>query len=344
MHMSEAEKRIEGSSLFDAAWYCRHYPVKRDGALQEYLSEGWKLGRDPSPDFSTQLYLRQYEDVAQAGICPLEHYVLWGREEGRMCFPSEHTWLRKISAWKRVDFRCPVCGKRPVRYAPLSECFRNKLREYGIEHKFRPEMCNEVQYGCPFCGASDRERIVAEYFSRNLPKGAQGEFLHIAPSQALKSFLEREYPGVRQTTADLFMEGVDRRLDVTSMPEIADDSFDFFLCLHVLEHVSDDRAAMRELRRILKPGGWEILVVPIDLNAKQIDEEWGLSEGENWRRFGQGDYVRRYSHAGYVQRLKECGFDVQQCGRRYFGSRCFRQLGMQKTAVLYVVSKSGARR
>ena len=43
-----------------------------------------------------------------------------------------------------------------------------------------------------------------------------------------------------------------------------DGSFDGVLCSHVLEHVEDDAAAMSELRRVTAPGGWCLVMVPID--------------------------------------------------------------------------------
>ena len=41
-----------------------------------------------------------------------------------------------------------------------------------------------------------------------------------------------------------------------------DDSFDATLCNHVMEHVADDIKAMKEILRVLKPGGWAIIQVP----------------------------------------------------------------------------------
>jgi len=41
-----------------------------------------------------------------------------------------------------------------------------------------------------------------------------------------------------------------------------EDTFDLVTCLDVLEHTPDDRAALAEVRRVTKPGGWLLLTVP----------------------------------------------------------------------------------
>jgi SAM-dependent methyltransferase len=78
----------------------------------------------------------------------------------------------------------------------------------------------------------------------------------------------------------------------------------------VLEHVPDDRLAMRELARVLKPGGWAVLLIP-DVAAEHTDEDPSVSDPDvRRRRFGQHDHVRRYGW-DYVNRLREAGFAVE---------------------------------
>ena len=50
-------------------------------------------------------------------------------------------------------------------------------------------------------------------------------------------------------------------LDITDLP-FTDECFDLILCSHVLEHVHDDRSAMRELYRVLAPGGIVVFETP----------------------------------------------------------------------------------
>lgn len=80
------EKIIQKSRFFDEKWYIRQYPaVKRfrGSAAEHYLTDGWKQGKDPSPQFSTREYLKLNPGVARAGYNPLLHYETHGILEGR---------------------------------------------------------------------------------------------------------------------------------------------------------------------------------------------------------------------------------------------------------------------
>ncbi|WP_311950742.1 hypothetical protein [Halomonas piscis] len=80
------EELLESSALFDADWYCARYPDVQALTLtpqQHFLKYGWRLGRDPGPEFSTRAYQKQYPDIAKADLNPLLHYVRHGQKEGR---------------------------------------------------------------------------------------------------------------------------------------------------------------------------------------------------------------------------------------------------------------------
>lgn len=246
------------------------------------------------------------------------------------------------------QFRCGVCGRRVRAFLPLSDAFVAPLREagwpYGLD---RAETCNAPAYSCPHCGAADRDRLMALYLRehlRALPAGAT--VIDFAPAPALSRFLRRELRslgrGTTYRTADLSGVGVDDRVDITDMPLYATGSVDLFLCSHVLEHVTDDRAAMRELLRILKPGGRGLLLVPIVLGLEAVDEDPTVTDPkERWRRFGQGDHVRLYSKAGFTERLREAGFVVHEFGADAAGAGAFEQQGISPRSVLYAVEKPG---
>ena len=73
-------------SMIDASYYIKEYPSYIMDKLPpeiHYMQIGWKRGYNPSDKFDTNQYLEDNPDVARSGINPLEHYVLYGKKEGR---------------------------------------------------------------------------------------------------------------------------------------------------------------------------------------------------------------------------------------------------------------------
>lgn len=233
-------------------------------------------------------------------------------------------------------------------FDPLPAFYTDNLENYGFRFTADDaETCNNEGYSCPACVASDRDRLYALYI-RNYLTGVESdgviEMVDFAPSTPLSLFIRKQTArsgqAVSYRTADMFMEGADDKIDITDMRAYNDNQFDFFICSHVLEHVTDDKKALRELYRILKPGGRGILMVPIILSIEEIDEDPSVvDEAERWRRFGQFDHLRLYSKAGFVERIKEAGLLVHQYGKEYFGVGSFTKHGITNQSVLYVVEK-----
>ena len=132
--------------------------------------------------------------------------------------------------------------------------------------------------------------------------------LHVAPEHVLQERL-RSLPHIDYLSADLESPLAMEHFDLTDVPH-ADNSFDAIVCSHVLEHVPDDRAAMRELGRILKPGGWAIVQVPIDYERAQTLEDPAIqSPEERERAYWQADHMRLYAN-DFPDRLREEGLHV----------------------------------
>jgi ubiquinone/menaquinone biosynthesis C-methylase UbiE len=88
-------------------------------------------------------------------------------------------------------------------------------------------------------------------------------------------------------------------------------TFDCFIILHVLEHIQDERRALKELFRVLKPGGWGIVQVPMDLTLQKTKEDPSADTPEKrLAAFGQDDHVRLYGK-DFKQRLENEGFKVE---------------------------------
>lgn len=140
----------------------------------------------------------------------------------------------------------------------------------------------------------------------NLFDGHPKQVLHVAPERCFEAKLRTQI-GDGYLTADLFRSAM-TKMDITDI-QYSDDFFDVIYCSHVLEHVVDDRKAMREFRRVLKPDGWAILLVPI--TAETTIEDPSVTDPlERHRLYGQKDHVRRYG-PDYADRLREAGFKVK---------------------------------
>ncbi|MCX2838203.1 methyltransferase domain-containing protein [Salinimicrobium sp. MT39] len=139
---------------------------------------------------------------------------------------------------------------------------------------------------------------------------APHKVLHFAPEQAFyKRF--RKLNNLDYTTTDLNSPLADVKADICDLP-FEDNSFDFILCNHVLEHIPDDTKAMQEIYRILTPGGTAILQIPQDLNREKTFEDDSITDpAERANIFGQYDHVRVYGR-DYFDKLREVGFRVEE--------------------------------
>ena len=186
--------------------------------------------------------------------------------------------------------RCPLCGS-------------------GFD-RFKDDW-NRPDALCWRCGSHERHRAQWLLFERR-PQllGDAGSLLHFSPEWCLRERLSR-LPALRYVTTDLDpAQDVDLRLDVTAL-DLPDGAFDAVICSHVLEHVPDDGAAMRELRRITAPGGWCLVMVPIDLTRERTHEDPSITDpAERERAFLQHDHVRLYA-PDIAQRLRAAGFAVE---------------------------------
>jgi SAM-dependent methyltransferase len=175
-----------------------------------------------------------------------------------------------------------------------------------------------------------------EYFRAG---GSLQSVLDIAPRPGLAQFLKGAGTKIYRS-ADMIAPDADDRVDIQNMSIYADCQFQVFICSHVLEHVPDDVAAMRELYRVLAPDGWGICMVPINLSLSEIYEDTSIvDEAGRWKHFGQNDHVRKYSKKGFVERLESVGFVVEQYGISHFGRDAFRRHAIHPRSVLYVVRK-----
>lgn len=196
----------------------------------------------------------------------------------------------------------PAPSPTATRYCPA--CHRD------VE-SFKPGPGGRPDATCPRCGALERHRFLALLLDGLAPLLVGAEVvMDVAPSRQMTPRLKRLSPrGYMSMDFDPAADGrpVDVRTSLTHLP-LPDDSVDFMVCYHVLEHVPDDRSAMREIARVLKPAGLALLQVPYR-TTRDTDEDPSASVEERLRRFGQADHVRWYGR-DFDDRLRESGLDV----------------------------------
>src|SRR5579871_3476477 len=199
---------------------------------------------------------------------------------------------------------CPFCGARLRAFRPWGEEFPVLIDKNVIGGRRRDDCL------CPICKSNDRERLLYLYLvNETVILRDDLELLHVAPERNLRATLERA-GNVAYATADLTATDVAMTMDITDI-QCPDDAFDVIICSHVLEHVPDDRRAMAELCRVLRPGGWAVLQVPMSLTLEATYEDPSVVEpAAREQAFGQFDHVRIYAR-DYVDRLAAAGFAVE---------------------------------
>ena len=188
------------------------------------------------------------------------------------------------------DVTCPVCNCTFRRFMPGGNDRRPDAR-------------------CPRCDALERHRLFWLFLKeRTKIFKCPCSLLHFAPELSFKSAL-KGMPHLDYTTADLNSPLAEVHTDITSLL-FPDSRFDCILCLHVLEHINDDRKALAEMYRVLKPGGTALIMTPVDGGIeKTIEAEAGATPEERKKLFGAEDHVRSYGK-DFTERLRSAGFTV----------------------------------
>ncbi len=158
---------------------------------------------------------------------------------------ADNVWNFQVRG-RRQSVECPCCGWRGPAFLSLSN--------------WRAVQPNS---GCPGCDSRSRHRGLALLLPDLLRDAPAGPCLIFAPERPLMGRLSALAQGPIHTTdylrTDVHFPGEDiQRLT------FADDTYAFLMCNHVLEHIPDDRAALRECARVLMPGGLAVFTIPGD--------------------------------------------------------------------------------
>lgn len=238
------------------------------------------------------------------------------------------------------NYRCIVCSTSIRSYFPLSNELQRNAVLFGFPYDFkRMETLNYAQCNCPFCMSSDRERLYMMYLKKYLnPLAKRYSVLDFAPTPAFAKKMKTM--GYDYQTADLFREDVDIKVDICDMSKIYDESYDFVICSHILEHVNNPDLALSEIYRILRKFGQAIVMVPLFMDVHQTLEDSSHNTNPlRWKYYGQGDHVRLFCRRDFLDRLEMAGFTVEQKGPPDFEIREIFRNAIAKDSILYVCSR-----
>jgi SAM-dependent methyltransferase len=210
--------------------------------------------------------------------------------------------------YKGKGFTCNCCHQQYEQFAPryAGEADSPALAKHQVIAGY-----GENVY-CPHCLSTSRERLLIALFSTRIPVAGK-HILHLSPEPNIFRFLTKQ---ANVTTADLlpgFYKSIDPNIqfaDATRLP-FANNTFNMVIGNHIMEHIPNDVLAMREIHRVLQPGGIAILQAPFSETIPQTLEEPGIQDPQKQSAlFGQKDHVRIYALSDYLHRLQQAGFTV----------------------------------
>lgn len=223
-------------------------------------------------------------EIHAAALAP----ALKARVPSRYKHAARHAFLRVsslLNAGSQVE--CSVCERR----------FRKFARFHGENDQ------------CPGCGSLMRHRAIVLYVQDVLHLAERRlSVFHVGPAESVRGRLS-SLDSLDYLSADIEPGKADIAADITDLQFDAE-AFDFVLCVHVLEHVPEDRKAISEMYRVLRPGGTALIMVPPSDLAVTAEDPSVTSPSERERLFGQHDHVRLCG-ADYKARLEEPGFEVE---------------------------------
>jgi len=206
--------------------------------------------------------------------------------------------------------KCYICGKTFSYFTKFGKgsqglsVFQKRINGVGSDID---------NFGCMFCGCHDRERHLFMFFDKRRfwENMKNKKILHFAPELHLSRKISEQLP-LEYVKADLAPSNKDiKKIDATAIP-FNNDTFDFLIANHILEHIPHYSKALSEFYRILKPGGIAILQTPYSRLLKNNFEDDGINSDELRLFFyGQEDHVRVFGEHQFLKSIEDVGFRLQ---------------------------------
>jgi predicted SAM-dependent methyltransferase len=216
----------------------------------------------------------------------------------------------------KVVLKFPIINKR--RYCNL--CNKNSayFKTFGLENDiFKKKKIISAglrkNCWCPNCYSRDRYRwtyFVIKNYTNILTQPCK--VLHFAPEMLISKKIVETNNQCEYITADLNLRyGAKLKIDVTNMYQFEDESFDWIIINHVLEHVKNEDSAFKELKRCIKKDGKIIFSVPYSLKDKTFEDDSIVSPEDCTNYYGQCDHVRLYG-TDLQEILEKYGFKTKK--------------------------------
>lgn len=222
------------------------------------------------------------------------------------------------------NVECPVCEKS-----------FSKFLSYGYGKGHRENVL------CPYDLTLERHRLMWLYLtghSNFFTSTNRLDVLHIAPEQCFHKRFQGQ-DNLNYLTGDLLSPIADMHFDLHDIP-MEDNRFEVVFCNHVMEHVDDPLQCMKELYRVMKPGGWAIMQVPQDYTREVTYEDPTITTPEaREEHFGQYDHVRLFGN-DYPQWLEKAGFEVESFdATQFYSEKQYNRFRLNKKEKLYIARK-----
>ncbi len=198
--------------------------------------------------------------------------------------------------------KCIVCGNYVEEFCPWGTDQEIFSQIHIIGGGYRKN-CK-----CPYCGTIDRERWLYYVLENHTDISViEGKVLHFAPEGTAETYI-RKNARIDYYSGDIVQGKAMHVIDITDIP-YRDNMFDYVISNHILEHITDEKKAISEIKRVLKKKGKWVFSFPICPDIETYEDENVDSPEKRLRAYGQDDHVRLYGN-DFVSRFERFGFKL----------------------------------